>query len=152
MRKSVYFSQLLRRFEASSLIDRNSVFQLMKKNAKTFADWYEIHRYGDSNAQYESLEKMKELVLKEERVRNIQRNILELFELVTDSSEQEKVLGEYHKCHVDKDDLLFVLSVGDPASDLWSEVYDFASKYYVTLGGLSKGIKARQNKNVKIMK
>lgn len=152
MRKSVYFSQLLRRFEASSLSDRRSVFQLMKKNAKTFADWYEVHRYGDSSSQYEALEKMEGLVLKEEQVRNIQKNILQFFELVTDADEQEKILESYHEHHCEKDDLLFVLSIGAPSSDLWSEANVLAMKYYSTLGGVSRGIKARQNKNAKILK
>lgn len=152
MRKSVYFSQLLRRFEASSLRDRRSVFQLMKKNAKTFADWYEVHRYGDSSSQYEALEKMKGLVLKEEQVRNIQKNILQFFELVTDADEQEKILESYHEHHCEKDDLLFVLSLGSPSSDLWSEANVLAMKYYSSLGGVSRGIKARQNKNAKILK
>lgn len=151
MRNSSYFKKLLNEFESSSIRGRSSLLERMEENAKTFADWYEIHRYGDSSAQYEALQKMKELVLKQQKVLDIQRNILDLFELMTDSKEQEQILKAYLEQHCEKDDILFVLTVCDTACDLWSDAHSLALKYYSTYGGVSRGIQARQNKNVKIM-
>ena len=154
-RKKPYFQQLLRRYKNCKLSDtigRRHVFELMVKNATKFAEWNEIFRYGNNASQYNALEQMKATVLDEEHVIDVQRNILTLFELVTDSAEQNEFLRKYIELHCENDDLLFVLSIGAPSSDLWSEANVLAMKYYSSLGGVSRGIKARQNKNAKILK
>lgn len=150
MRTSSYFRKLLTEYESPS--KRNSsLFERMVKNAKTFADWNEIHRYGDGAYQSVALAKMKKLVLNQKRVIDIQRNILELFEIVTDSKEREQILKDYLKEHSKKDDLLFILTLSPTECDLWNHTYYLVMDYYSSLGMVSRGIKAREIKNFEIM-
>jgi len=150
MRTSPYFRKLLSEYESPR--SRNSaLFERMVTNAKTFADWYEIHRYGDNRCQYVALQKMKKLVLNQKKITDVQRNILELFEILTDSKEQEKILREYLKGHDKKDDLLFILTVGSTECELWNDVYFLATECYSSPGMISRGIKARKNKNIELM-
>ena len=150
MRTSNYFRKLLAEYE-SPRSRNSSLFERMLKNAKTFADWYEIHRYGDNRCQYVALQNMKKLVFNQKKVIDIQRNLLELFEIVTDSKEQEQILREYLKEHNKKDDLLFILTVCSTECDLWNEVCYLAVDYYSSPGMISRGIKARKNRNFEIM-
>ena len=149
MRTSSYFRKLLTEYESPS--KRNSsLFERMRNCAKTFADWNEIHRYGDGVYQTEALAKMKKLVLSQKRVIDIQRNILDLFEIVTDSKEQEQILKEYMQEHNQKDDLLFIRSVC-PTGDLWTAVDYLVMNYYSSPGMASRAIEARKIKNYEIM-
>lgn len=153
-RKKPYFQKLLRRYQNCKLSDtigRRHVFELMVKNATKFAEWNEIFRYGNSESQYEALQQMKATVLDEERVIDVQRNILTLFELVTDSVEQTEILEKYIKSHCEKDDLLFAVSIYSATDDFWDDVYKLAKGYYRTLDGLNRGIEARRKKNARIM-
>lgn len=150
MRTSSYFRKLLTEYESPS--KRNSsLFERMRNCAKTFADWNEIHRYGDGVYQTEALAKMKKLVLNQKRVIDIQRNILDLFEIVTDSKEQEQFLREYLKKYNKKDDLLFVLTLCPTECDLWNQTCSLAMDHYSSPGMVSRGIKAREMKNFQIM-
>ena len=149
MRMSPYFRKLLAEYESPRF--RNSaLFERMVNNAKTFADWYEIHRYGDNGCQFEALQNMKKLALNQKRITDIQRNLLELFEILTDSKEQEEILREYLKEHNKKDDLLLVLTVC-PIGDLWDDAYFLAMEQYSSPGRVVRGIKARRNKNIELM-
>lgn len=150
MRTSPYFRRLLRMYETPSKRG-GSLFERMVANAKTFADWNEIHRYGDDTYQHEALAKMKEQVFNQKKVVDIQRNLLELFEVVTDSKEQEQFLRQYLKEHNKKDDLLFVLTLCPTECDLWNEACSLAMDYYAVPGMVSRGIKAREIKNFQIM-
>jgi len=150
MRTSPYFRKLLRMYETPSKRG-GSLFERMVANAKTFADWNEIYRYGDSAYQFEALAKMKNLVFTQKKVIDIQRNMLELFEVVTDSKEQEQFLREYLKKYNKKDDLLFVLTLCPTECDLWNQTCCLAMDYYSSPGMVSRGIKARETKNFQIM-
>lgn len=150
MRTSPYFRKLLHMYENPRLRGA-SLFERMVNNANTFADWNEIHRYGDGAYQSVALAKMKKLVLNQKRVIDIQRNILELFEILTDSKEQEEILREYLKKHNKKDDLLFILTVSSTECEIWNDVYFLATEYYSSPSMISRGIKARQNKNIELM-
>lgn len=150
-RKNSYFQSLLRRYERCGWREKHHVFELMRKNAKKFAEWNEIHRYGDSNNQYEALEHMKATVFDEKRVIDVQRNILTLFELVTDSAEQNEFLKKYIELHCEKDDLLFAAAICSTDGNVFSTFSDLAMGYYCNIGGLKRGIEARKRKNVRIM-
>lgn len=149
MRTSPYFRKLLHMYENPRLRG-SSLFERMVNNAKTFADWNEIHRYGDNAYQSMALEKMKSLVLDGKKVLDIQKNILDLFELIADSSEHETILKQYLEVHAEKDDLLFILSVCPYIDDFWREVQELALKYYST-EELWCALDAIDRKNVRIM-
>ena len=108
-----------------------------------------VHKYGDNAEQYEAEQKMREFVLTGGTTKEIQTNIMELFEVVTDVDEQNEVLERYFESHHEnQDDLLFVL-VACHGGDLFADASAKALKYYKTYRGIQRGIDGKRNRLMK---
>jgi hypothetical protein len=94
---------------------RHEIYQKMVKKAKSFNDWAIVHRYGDNSYQYRAEEQMRAKVLKGRKSSDVQKNILELFEIVTDEDEQNEILRGFLSKYSSCDDLLFVMSLSPVA-------------------------------------
>lgn len=102
------FSDLYRKYKKTPLNNykRHEIYEEMVEEADTFDEWAIIHIYGDRNYQYLAEENMREKVLDGN---DVQRNIIELFDLVTDPYEQEEILKNFLSKHRKEDDEAFVV-------------------------------------------
>lgn len=81
----------------------------MLESAKRFDDWAIIHRYGDSSYQSLAEERMKATVFNEKTSLDVQKNIVNLFEILTDGNEREKIMESYISKYQSVDDYVFAL-------------------------------------------
>ena len=107
--KNTSFSSLYRQYRTAPLGSgrKYEIYKQMIKTARSFNDWAIIHRYGDNSYQYLALEQMKAKVLKGKTSSDVQKNILVLFDLVTDEDEQNGILKAFLSKYDSRDDLLF---------------------------------------------
>ena len=111
--ENICFDDLYCQYRNASLRSgkRPDLFKRMLESAKRFDDWAIIHRYGDSSYQYLAEEKMKVTVFDEENSLDVQKNIVKLFEIMTDGNEREEILESYISKYQTKDDYVFALVV-----------------------------------------
>lgn len=150
--KSRYFQSLYRQYKRTPLHagGRHELYLRMVENAEFFSEWAIVYQLGDSSYQYDALENMKETVFDECKPSDIQMNILELFEVVTDSAEQEEFLQKYLHRFSEKDDLLFVMAMshgGAVHDNAESKAMDFYSSH----GRLYRGVVQKHDRLVKRM-
>ena len=109
--KTTRFNEVYSKYRTASLSDgvRPELYKLMVKCAKSFDDWTIIHRYGDSSYQYLAEQKMKATVFDEKNSLDVQKNIVKLFEILTDENEREKILESYISKYQEEDDYIFAL-------------------------------------------
>ena len=107
------FDYLYSKYKKTPLIsyERHEIYEEMFENAKSFNDWVIIYQYGDNSYQYEALQNMKAKVLKGKKSSDVQKNILELFEIVTDEKEQNEILKAFLSKYHSDDDKLFVMTL-----------------------------------------
>lgn len=105
-----YFSSLYRHYQKAPLGsgEKYRIYRRMVKNARSFNDWAIVYRYGDDSYQYLAEEHMKAKVLKGKSSLDVQKNILELFEIVTDEGERNEILKGFLLKYHSKEDLRFV--------------------------------------------
>lgn len=148
--KSVYFQSLYRQYKKKSLRaeGRHELYERMVKNAEHFAEWAIVYQLGDNKYRYDALENMKNTVYDEQRSSDVQMNILELFELVTDETEQENILKKYLSRFNGKDDLLFVMAMSSISSEVYWEAQNKAISldYYKGLGTLHNAVEKKDEK------
>jgi len=145
--KSRYFSALYRQYKKTPLSTggRHDLYQRMVANAEFFSEWAIIYQLGDGSYQYDALENMKQTVFDECKPSDVQMNILELFEVVTDESEQQEILGKYLHRFTEKDDLLFVMALSHGGA-VHDEAERKAIELYSSLGHLYKGVTQKQER------
>ena len=109
--ENICFDDLYYQYRNASLRSgkRPELFERMLECAKRFDDWAIIHRYGDSSYQYLAEQKMKATVFDEENSLDVQKNIVKLFEILTDEGEREEILESYISKYQGKDDYIFAL-------------------------------------------
>lgn len=98
------------------------------------------------------LKAWKKTVFDELKAADVQMNILELFEVMTDETEQDTFLKKYLSMFHGKDDILFVLvlsSFGDAYDEAYSKA--FALGYYKFYGTLRRGIQGKRKQIQKKM-
>lgn len=151
MRNSKKFHELLLQYEATSISKRTPIFWEMKDNARTFADWAAIYQYGGDSIRKDAQREMERLVLKDNKVSDIQMNILELF-LVIDETDKDKILRKYIKKWHTKDDLLFALENADwEYGNLEGEMVRKLGKFYKRPGNINRGLDARHKRSHKLL-
>jgi len=152
MRNSKNFKKLLNQYESTPISTRSSLFQKMKRNARTFSDWASVYQYAGYSIRKDAQREMERLVLRGDTVSNIQLNILELF-MIIDQGDKEAILEKYLKKYHKKDDLLFVLSLatGDNRYIAMKAMYGL-EKHYKKIYNISKGVEARERKSKKMLK
>ena len=108
--KNTDFSSLYRQYRTAPLgsSKKYEIYKRMVKNARSFNDWAIVYRYGDNSYQYLAKEHMKTKVLKGKTSLDVRRNIIKLFDLVTDENEQNEILKAFLLKYHSHDDLLFV--------------------------------------------
>ena len=150
--KSRYFQSLYRQYKRMPLHTggRHELYLRMVENAEFFSEWAIIYQLGDSCYQYDALENMKETVFDECKPSDIQMNILELFEVVTDESEQQTFLEKYLHRFTEKDDLLFVMALSHGGA-VHDEAERKAIEFYSSYGHLYKGVTKKQERLKKRM-
>ena len=150
--KSKYFQSLYRQYKRKPLHTggRHELYLRIVKNAEFFSEWAIIYQLGDGSYQYDALENMKLTVFDEAKTSDIQMNILELFEVVTDESEQQLFLEKYLHKFTDKDDLLFVMALSHGGA-VHDEAEGKATEFYSSLGHLYKGVTMKQERLKKRM-
>ncbi len=108
--KNMNFSNLYRQYRMAPLGSgkKFEIYKRMVKAARSFNDWAIVYRYGDNSYQYLAEEHMKAKVLKGKTSLDVRRNILKLFDLVTDENEQNEILKAFLLKYHSRDDLRFV--------------------------------------------
>ena len=108
--KNMNFGNLYRQYRKAPLGSgkKFEIYKRMVKNARSFNDWAIVYRYGDNSYQYLAEEHMKAKVLKGKTSLDVRRNILKLFDLVTDENEQNEILKAFLLKYHSRDDLRFV--------------------------------------------
>lgn len=109
--ENICFDDLYYQYRNTSLRSgkRPELFERMLECAKCFDDWAIIHRYGDSSYQYLAEQKMKATVFDEKNSLDVQKNIVRLFEILTDEGEREEILESYISKYQEEDDYIFAL-------------------------------------------
>ncbi len=150
--KSKYFQSLYRQYRRTPLSagGRHELYQRMVANAESFSEWAIVYQLGDGCYQYDALENMKSTVFDECKPLDIQMNILELFEIVTDDSEQQEILEKYLLRFTEKDDLLFVMALSHGGA-VHDKAEKKAAEYYSSLGILYRGVTLKQERLKKMM-
>ncbi len=124
---------------------RYEIYKRMVKNARSFDDWAIVYRYGDNSYQYLAEEHMKANVLKGKTSLDVQKNILELFEIVTDENEQGDILKAFLSKYNSSDDRLFAMTVST-----WL-VAGFDGMYDMSMDGIDRVI-SKKEKHLQKMK
>lgn len=108
--KNTNFSGLYRQYRMAPLGsgEKYRIYKRMVRNARSFNDWVIVYRYGDNSYQYLAEEHMKAKVLEGKTSSDVQKNILKLFEIVTDEGEQNEILKAFLLKYHSYDDLCFV--------------------------------------------
>lgn len=109
--ENICFNELYSQYRTVSLRSgkRPELFERMLECARRFDDWAIIHRYGDSSYQYLAEQKMKATVFDEENSLDVQKNIVKLFEILTDENERKEILESYISKYQTRDDYVFAL-------------------------------------------
>jgi len=157
MAKNRRFERYIRQYKNEPIVSgrRHDIFQKMKNCATTFDHWKQIYLYGDGYTSVEAIQKMQETVLDGKSVSKIRVNILELFDLVTDSGDQKQVMEAYLQRHCQKDDYIFILALmeihGFPMYDITPEA-EFAQdsramleRFYKRPSYIDRSIEKRKN-------
>lgn len=136
--KNTNFSSLYHQYRMAPLGSgrKYEIYKRMVKNARSFNDWAIVYRYGDNSYQYLAEEHMKAKVLKGKTSSDVRKNILKLFELVTDEDEQNEILKAFLLKYHSHDDLLFVskfslslvIEFSDLSADEIEEIIDGQEK------------------------
>ena len=105
---------------------RYRTYLRMVKNARSFNDWVIIYQYGDNSYQYLAEEQMRAKVLKGKTSQDVQKNILELFEIVTDENEQNEILKAFLSKYDSTDDVLFVMTLSPWLVTGFEGMYDMS--------------------------
>lgn len=126
--KKTEFDCLYSKYKTTPLInyERHEIYEEMVEKARSFNDWTIVYRYGDNSYQYLALEHMKANVLKGKTSSDVQKNILELFELVTDEKEQIEILKAFLSKYSSDDDKLFVMTLTPWLVSAFSGVYNMS--------------------------
>lgn len=126
--KNTSFSSLYRQYRNAPLSsgERYRIYKRMVINARSFNDWAIIYRYGDNSYQYLAEEHMKAKVLKGKTSTDVQKNILNLFEIVTDENEQNEILKAFLSKYSSDDDKLFVMTLTPWLVSAFSGVYNMS--------------------------
>ena len=103
------FNCLYRKYKNTPLInyERHEIYEEMVEKARSFNDWAIVYRYGDNSYQYLAEEHMRAKVLEGKTSLDVQKNILELFAIVTDEDEQNEILKAFLSKYHSQDDVLF---------------------------------------------
>ena len=111
--KTTRFNELYSQYRTASLSDgvRPELYKLMVKCAKSFDDWTIIHRYGDGSYQSLAQEKMKAIIFNEKTALDVQRNIINLFELIVDDDERREIMEDFISKYQSVDDYLFAMVI-----------------------------------------
>lgn len=131
-RKTKRFRELLAQYESMTRRKKASTcffFTDLMPNAKNFADWTVIYRYGGDTVRKDALWKMKLNAICGRSRSEIQLNILELF-LVIDEADKEEILKRYLLRFHQKQDFLFVLDESDWDNYKFREYVDAEAKEY----------------------
>jgi hypothetical protein len=138
--KNTSFSSLYRQYRNAPLSsgERYRIYKRMVRNARSFNDWAIIYRYGDNSYQYLAEEHMKAKVLKGKTSTDVQKNILNLFEIVTDENEQNEILKAFLSKYDSQDDVLFVMTLSP-----WL-VTGFEGMYYMSIDDIDKVISEKE--------
>ena len=109
MKNTSVFTNLYRQYRMAPLGSgrKYEIYKQMIRTARSFNDWAIVYRYGDNSYQYLALEQMKAKVLKGKTSSDVQKNILVLFDLMTDEDEQNGILKAFLSKYDSRDDLLF---------------------------------------------
>ena len=111
--ENICFDDLYYQYRNASLRSgkRPELFERMLECAKRFDDWAIIHRYGDSSYQYLAEQKMKATVFDEKNSLDVQRNIINLFELIVDDGERREIMEDFISKYQSVDDYLFAMVI-----------------------------------------
>jgi hypothetical protein len=145
--ENICFDDLYCQYRNASLRSgkRPDLFKRMLESAKRFDDWAIIHRYGDSSYQYLAEEKMKATVFNEENSLDVQKNIVRLFEILTDENEREKILKSYISKYQTKDDYVFALVMTPTVAPY------FPGMEYMTLREIDKTLSNKREQLQKML-
>lgn len=149
--KGNYFKSLYRQYKRLGLRaeGRHALYERMVANAEHFAEWAIVYQFGDDTYRYTALENMKNTIFDEVKSVDVQMNIMELFEIVTDASEQEEILKMYLSRFTEKDDLLFVMVLSHDGA--YDDAERKAIQFYSGFGKLYKGVLQKSERMKKKM-